>query len=186
MNEDNKTRILRPTPPASSPSEESDTTRNLNTASHGGTGSSGGFDATEPSTRVISSRSATRSDEAVEDGGYELAAGWLVVVEGPGRGCSREIYFGMNSIGRGSEERIPLDFGDTTISREAHAYLVFDEKQSDFYLQHGGKSNLVRLNGAPVLSPLPLSNGDTIEIGATKLRFVPLCGDDFTWEASDS
>lgn len=179
MNDDNKTRILRPQPPAGGDSDE---THNIKSAgAHAGRE----FEAEdEPRTRVISSRSPMRSEEASDDGGYELAAGWLVVIEGPGRGCTREIYFGMNSIGRGSEERIALDFGDTTISREAHAYLVFDEKQSDFYLQHGGKSNLVRLNGAPVLAPQPLKNGDTIEIGDTKLRFVPLCGDDFTWEAA--
>lgn len=183
MNDENKTRILRPQSPPGGLGGD-DETRNLKTS-----GSASGFNGNtddEPSTRIISSRSPKRSEDTSDDGGYELAAGWLVVVEGPGRGCTREIYFGMNSIGRGSEERIPLDFGDTAISREAHAYLVFDEKQSDFYLQHGGKSNLVRLNGAPVLAPHPLTVGDIIEIGDTKLRFVPLCGDDFTWEAGDN
>lgn len=178
MNDDNKTRILRPQPPIGAGDEE---TRNLKSAG----AHAKHDDEDEPRTRVISSRSPKRSEESNDDGGYELAAGWLVVIEGPGRGCTREIYYGMNSIGRGSGERIALDFGDTTISREAHAYLVFDEKQSDFYLQHGGKSNLVRLNGAPVLAPQPLKNGDTIEIGDTKLRFVPLCGEDFTWEAGN-
>jgi hypothetical protein len=182
MNDDNKTRILRPQTPVGRPDGD-DKTRNLKaTAAHSGHGVD---DEDEPSTRVVSSRGPKRSEEASDDGGYELVAGWLVVIEGPGRGCTCEIFFGMNSIGRGSGERISLDFGDTAISREAHAYLVFDEKQSDFYLQHGGKSNLVRLNGAPVLAPQPLKNGDTIEIGDTKLRFVPLCGDDFTWEAAD-
>lgn len=181
MNDDNKTRILRPQPATEAGDDE---TRNLKSPV---THARHDVDAEdEPRTRVISSRSPERSEETSDDGGYELAAGWLVVIEGPGRGCTREIYYGMNSVGRGSEERIALDFGDTTISREAHAYLVFDEKQSDFYLQHGGKSNLVRLNGAPVLAPQPLKNGDTIEIGDTKLRFVPLCGDDFTWEAVNS
>ena len=176
MNDDNKTRILRPQPPVG----DAETHNLKSPAPH----ERHDLDTEDdPRTRVISSRSPKRSEETSDDGGYELAAGWLVVIEGPGRGCTREIYYGMNSVGRGSEERIALDFGDTTISREAHAYLVFDEKQSDFYLQHGGKSNLVRLNGAPVLAPQPLKNGDTIEIGDTKLRFVPLCGDDFTWEA---
>lgn len=183
MNDENKTRILRPQAPAPVHGGD-DQTHNLKASPPNRDPDAHAED--EPSTRVISSRSAKRSEETSDDGGYELAAGWLVVIDGPGRGCTREIYFGMNSIGRGSEERIPLDFGDTAISREAHAYLVFDEKQSDFYLQHGGKSNLVRLNGAPVLAPQPLINGDTIEIGDTKLRFVPLCGDDFTWEAGDN
>ena len=182
MNEDNKTRILRPTEPAA-PSAASEGTRKV--------GSPASEPAEErpsqdPSTRMISSHSQRQDEETSAGGNYELAAGWLVVVAGPGRGCTREIYFGMNSIGRGSEERIPLDFGDTTISRESHAYLVFDEKQSGFYIQHGGKSNLVRLNDAPVLAPQPLNNGDVIEIGASKLRFVPLFGEDFKWEAADT
>lgn len=182
MNEDNKTRILRPQEPTAT-SGASDLTRKVG----GDTAKpQEGSRSDDPSTRMISSHSPRQSEEATSGGGYELAAGWLVVIAGPGRGCSREIYYGMNSIGRGAEERIPLDFGDTTISRDAHAYVVFDEKQSDFYIQHGGKSNLVRLNDAPVLAPQPLKNGDVIEIGATKLRFVPLCGEDFKWEASDN
>ena len=73
---------------------------------------------------------------------------------------------------------------DTAISREGHAFIVFDEKQSDFFVQHGGKSNLVRLNGSPVIAPQPLSRGDVLEIGSTKLMFVPLCDEAFNWEAT--
>src|SRR5262245_22353919 len=38
--------------------------------------------------------------------------GWLVVVGGPGLGAFRPIYEGNNAIGRGSAQRIPIDFGD--------------------------------------------------------------------------
>jgi hypothetical protein len=137
-----------------------------------------------PKTRVISSRgSGVRSEDSAGNipDDFELAAGWLVIIDGPGRGVTREIYYGMNSVGRGQGERISLDFGDTSISREAHAYIVFDEKKSDFYIQHGGKSNLVRLNDVPVLAPIQMKKGDVIEIGATRVMFVPLCGDDFSW-----
>jgi hypothetical protein len=137
-----------------------------------------------PKTRVISSRGGgARSEDSAGDvpDDFELAAGWLVIIDGPGRGVTREIYYGMNSVGRGQGERISLDFGDTSISREAHAYIVFDEKKNDFYIQHGGKSNLVRLNDAPVLAPIQMKKGDIIEIGATRVMFVPLCGDDFSW-----
>ena len=51
----------------------------------------------------------------------------------------------------------------------------------DFYLQHGGKSNLVRLGGQPVLSPTELKPNDLIRIGRTTLLFVPCCGPDFSW-----
>lgn len=131
-------------------------------------------------TRIHSSGHRSTDNKAA-DGSYELTAGWLVIIEGPGRGVSLEIYFGMNSVGRAPNQRIPLDFGDEAISRESHAFIVYDEMQHDFYVQHGGKANLVRHNGKPVLSPMELNHGDIIDIGATKLMFIPLCTETFNW-----
>jgi len=111
----------------------------------------------------------------------EPVAAWVVVVKGPGRGSFRSVYMGMNSVGRGSDQRVKLDFGDDSISREAHAYITYDEKARVYYLQHGGKSNLVRLHNQPVLMPMELKLNDHISIGKTILRFVPLCGPDFDW-----
>ena len=177
MNNDNRTRIIRPhqggAPDAKTRKISDDLEPNTQEDSH---------------TRVISgfgNAPDTAKQEQAEGMVFELAVGWLVVIKGPGKGCSREIYYGMNSVGRGEDERIPLDFGDNTISREAHAFVTFDEKQSKFYLSHGGKSNLVRLNDAPVLSAEPLSYGDHIEIGNTVLMFVPLCGEAFSWESTE-
>ena len=133
----------------------------------------------EPETHVLRGVDQTQAHEG--GGVYELTAGWLVVTAGPGRGASREIFFGMNSVGRSPDQRIPLDFGDESISREAHAFIVYDEMQHDFYVQHGGKANLVRLNGKPVLAPAELKHGDILEVGATKLLFVPLCSESFNW-----
>lgn len=133
-----------------------------------------------PRTRVISAF-ANPEDESSPDS-LELTVGWLVIVDGPGKGSSREIYYGMNGIGRGEDVRIPLDFGDTAISRDAHAYLTFDEKTEKFYIQHAGKSNVARLNDELLLTPSQLKSGDLIELGQTVLRFVPLCGPDFSWK----
>jgi len=77
-----------------------------------------------------------------------------------------------------------LDLGDTSISREQHAAIAYDEEANGFFLGHGGKSNIVRLNGRPVLSTEDLQNGDMIRIGETTLRFVALCGDAFVWEGA--
>lgn len=180
MSDDNPTRIVRPTPPPDG--DPASATRPV----RGGAATGARQADVDPATRMIGglSRPVEEGQGADTEQVFELAVGWLVVIDGPGKGVSREIYFGMNSLGRSIDERISLDFGDTAISREAHAYIVYDEKQSDFYIQHGGKSNLVRLNGAAVISPQPLQRGDVIEIGSTKLMFVPLCGDDFSWEAS--
>ena len=111
----------------------------------------------------------------------EPVAGFLVVMNGPGRGGFRPVYVGMNSVGRDSGQRVCLNFGDETISREQHAFITYDEEQRCFFLQHGGKSNLVRLGGQPVLSPVELHANALIRIGRTTLRFIPCCGRDFSW-----
>jgi hypothetical protein len=111
----------------------------------------------------------------------EPVAGWVVVVKGPGRGGFRPVYVGMNSVGRDPSQRISLSFGDDSISREEHAYITYDEEQRRFYVQHGGKANLVRLGNSPVLVPTELKPNDLIRVGRTTLRFFSFCGPDFSW-----
>ncbi|MBT8419054.1 MAG: FHA domain-containing protein [Silicimonas sp.] len=112
-------------------------------------------------------------------------AGWIVVVAGPGRGSSFTLHNGVSQIGRGEEQTVRLDFGDTSISRKNHAAVAYDDEQGKFFLGHGGKSNLVRLNGRPVLSTEEMTDGDQIRIGETTLKFVALCGEDFTWKSTE-
>jgi hypothetical protein len=52
--------------------------------------------------------------------------GWLVVVSGLGLGAYRPIFEGNNHIGRSKNQRIPIDFGDDTISSEEQAYIRYD------------------------------------------------------------
>ena len=108
-------------------------------------------------------------------------AGWVVVVKGQGRGDFRPIYAGMNSVGRDASQRISLNFGDESISREEHAFITYDEEQRCFYLQHGGKPNIIRLGTTPVLTPMELKPYELIRIGRTTLRFIPSCGPHFSW-----
>ena len=111
----------------------------------------------------------------------KFPTGWIIVIDGPGRGASFSLHAGVSNIGRGEDQAVRLDFGDTSISRNNHAAVAFDEEQGQFFLGHGGKSNLVRLNGKPVLSTEEMANGDEIRIGETSLKFVALCGEDFSW-----
>jgi hypothetical protein len=133
--------------------------------------------------RVTGERSAQPKTQFIRTDAIDAdpVAGWLVVVKGPGRGGFCPIYIGMNSVGRDAGQRISLNFGDEMISREEHAFIAYDEEARRFYLQHGGKANLVRLGGRPVLSPTELQPYDLIRIGKTTLRFIPLCGPDFAW-----
>lgn len=108
--------------------------------------------------------------------------GWLVVVKGPGRGNACEIGVGMNYIGREAHNRIVLDFGDGAISRERAGGIAFDTVDNSFVLIPGEGNNFVRQNDKRVLVPQELAPGDKILIGQTELRFVPLCGPEFSWE----
>ena len=110
-----------------------------------------------------------------------LPVGWIVLIDGPGRGYCFTLHSGVSQIGRGEDQAVRLDFGDTSISRNNHAAVAYDDEQGKFFLGHGGKSNMVRLNGMPVLSTEEMSNGDEIRIGETTLKFVALCGEAFTW-----
>ena len=131
-----------------------------------------------PTTRMGSAKTEYIRGEGIET---DPIAGWVVVVKGPGRGNFCPVFVGMNSLGRDPGQRISLGFGDESISREEHAFITYDEEQRCFYLQHGGKSNLVRLGSQPVLSPTELKGNDLIRIGHTTLLFVPFCGPDFSW-----
>ncbi|MEM7668621.1 MAG: FHA domain-containing protein [Pseudomonadota bacterium] len=140
-----------------------------------------GFQADEPTKDVF----AAQNDQPAPVVADKFPTGWIVVVGGPGRGASFALHSGVSQIGRGEDQTVRLDFGDTSISRNNHAAVAFDEEQNKFFLGHGGKSNLVRLNGMPVLSTEEIIDGDQIRIGETSLKFVALCGDDFSWNAGD-
>ncbi len=107
--------------------------------------------------------------------------GWLVVTAGPGRGSCITLTEGLMQIGRNDDQAIQLDFGDTGISRSNHAVIAYDPEDRKCYLGHGGKANLVRLNGKPVLSTVALSSGDLIRISETSVRFAAFCDDGFDW-----
>jgi pSer/pThr/pTyr-binding forkhead associated (FHA) protein len=105
-----------------------------------------------------------------------------VVTAGAGRGASFALTSGVATLGRGQDQTVSLDFGDTAISRHAHASVAFDEETGRFFLGAGAKSNIVRRNGRPVLATEELENGDEIRLGETTLRLVALCGPDFSWD----
>jgi pSer/pThr/pTyr-binding forkhead associated (FHA) protein len=139
----------------------------------------------EPKTRMAfrpQQDGAPTKAAAAADEDLRLVAGWLVVIDGPGRGKFAAVYDGMNSLGRGADQATQLNFGDETISRSEHAFVTYDHKDRKFYLQHGGKASIVRLNGQPVLQPSQMKSGDTIFVGSTTLRFVAMCGDIFDWK----
>jgi len=107
--------------------------------------------------------------------------GWVVVVKGPGRGGFKPVFVGMNAVGRAPSQRICLDFGDETISREEHAFITYDDELRRYWVQSGSKSNLVRLGNDKLEAPRELKGNDIIRLGNTVLRFYPVCSDQFSW-----
>ena len=112
--------------------------------------------------------------------------GWLVVTKGSGLGATFPLKQGMSVIGRGSDQAVSLDFGDMSISRSNHAAIAYDPTLHQFHVGHGGKSNLVRLNGRPLLSSVEIRDGDEIQIGETTLLLKVLCTPEFNWSKSKS
>ena len=116
-----------------------------------------------------------------EQMGFDPVVGWLACVEGPSRGKSYTIRGGINAIGRGDRMDITIT-GDRTISMENHAKISYSDRNNRFNLLPGDGRNIVYLNGEEVFAATPLNAYDLIDFGETKLLFVPLCGDRFTWK----
>ena len=113
-------------------------------------------------------------------GGVEPVVGWLVWVEGPMRGNDYRLHAGYNYIGRElGDVRIS---GDQQISRQNHAMVAFDDADGIYYAGPSAGRNLLKVNGKTVLNAVELNRYDIISIGTTKLMFVPLCGEHFSWK----
>jgi hypothetical protein len=112
----------------------------------------------------------------------EPVVGWLVIIGGPGLGAFRTVHEGNNTIGRAASQRIPLDFGDDTISSEEQAYIRYDASDRAFlFVPNLAKTNVVSVNQTRPTAAVPLVAMDVITIGRTQLVFVPFCGEAFDW-----
>jgi hypothetical protein len=108
--------------------------------------------------------------------------GWLVVIGGPGLGAFRPVFEGNNTVGRSSGQRIPIDFGDETISGEEQAYLRYDSADRKFlFVPNLAKTNVVQVNDKKPTGAVELQAMDVITMGRTQLVFVPFCGEAFDW-----
>ena len=106
--------------------------------------------------------------------------GWLVCVAGQERGRDYRIRSEKNAIGRSESMDICIT-GDDSISRERHAVISYNPKANSFRVMPGDGPGLVFLNDAEVSQPMDLAAYDVIELGKTRLLFVPLCNDRFQW-----
>ena len=136
-------------------------------APHGGI-----VDEGDQSTVRIGLRSAPEEIDPV--------VGWLVCIHGPERGQAYRIHSENNMVGRSQDMDICIE-KDDLISRSRHTVITFDPQNNIFYVSPGEGKSLVYLNGKAALTHQELKPYDEILIGASKLLFVPFCGDKFKW-----
>lgn len=148
---------------------------------------SGGYSFTEPVTPADQSSAspaqgfsptvAIHHDDANH---VDPVVGWLICIEGPMRGNDYRIREGYNYIGREIGD-IHIR-GDQSISRQRHARIAYDSTTHQYFFGPDEGRNLIRVNGKTIMNPVELQNYDVITMGQTKLLFLGLCGDQFSWE----
>ena len=114
-------------------------------------------------------------------GSETFVCGWFVVVDGPGKGKSLIVGAGQSAISRSLSERIPLNFGDISITSKQQLLVIYDDENREFIIAPGNGSSLNRLNGQVVAGQMQLNSGDVLKVGATTLRFVAFCDQSFSW-----
>lgn len=168
---------------------------------YGNTAAPGGYDAAIPPTggrdatigATVMPEAIRRRMEQERDNrtvgefkrklGYEPVVGWLVCVEGPELGKDYRLYGRINTIGRAEDNDVVLA-QEHTVSQKNHVRLAYDAKHNNYQLIPGDGSNVTYLNDEPLYVPQRLNAYDILEMGETKLIFVPLCNDRFRWPTS--
>ena len=113
--------------------------------------------------------------------GIDPAVGFLVCVSGPHRGADYKLAAGRNFIGRAAAMDVSLA-DDDTVSRESHALVTYDSKHNRFSLSPGQGRGITYCNDEQVEMVRPLKAYDVIEVGKSRLLFLPLCGEQFQWD----
>ena len=116
--------------------------------------------------------------------GKEPVTGWLVAISGPEKGNDFRVTSERNFIGRSETMDIQIT-GDQGVSRENHAAVSYSPKNHNFHIYPGESRGLVYLNDEEVLSPKVLKSYDIIELGQTRLMFIPFCGEQFQWDLGE-
>lgn len=122
-----------------------------------------------------------RYDESVA---REPVVGWLVAISGEAKGTSYILRKDKNFIGRSDSMDVVIK-GDQRVSRNKHAIVVYESKNKLFMVQPGESRELFYLNGNVVLNTETLKAYDRILIGETELLFIPLCGEQFSWDENE-
>ena len=110
-------------------------------------------------------------------------AGWLVVLDGPARGQDLRLGEGRNFLGVDAAGN-PAVLGANSPLAVRRGIVVYDPQDNNWCALPGSSNELCTLNGKSLIEKMPLTAGDTFAVGGAQLRFVPLCGTEFNWNAA--
>lgn len=108
--------------------------------------------------------------------------GCFICIEGEMKGEGFWIKEGINYIGRATNMEISLS-RETTVSREKHASITYEEDSHIFELQDLKNAEDIAYNGKKVTRSCRLKSRAIIQIGACQLLFLPVCDHSFSWDA---
>jgi hypothetical protein len=96
-------------------------------------------------------------------------AGRLVVARSPAlqEGNVFELDFAALSVGRGSNNDIPISADEYASSRHAR----FEPRRDGIYVEDVGSTNGTFVNGIQITRERKLTPGDVVRVGQTDLRF---------------
>ena len=117
------------------------------------------------------------------EGKSRLIAGWLVSLDGSGKGRCYSIFEGRNFAGRSREMDIYLS-DDMAITRQKHFSLVYEPKKGDFLLVP--ENGEVILNNLPADKVVVIKENDIITVGNSSFVFVPYCTKERNWNEKDN
>lgn len=113
-------------------------------------------------------------------GTTEPPVGYLICIKGEDYGTGFALKSGNNSIGR--SQSMDVVILDAKVSREKQAFVMYEPHKRDFYLKPGEGTGLCYLNDDILLEIQKLKAYDKISLGDSELLFIPVCGEQFSWE----
>lgn len=111
----------------------------------------------------------------------EPVVGWLVCTKGKYFGQSFNLKSGRNFIGRSAAMDVCLD-GETSVSRDRHAVIIYEPHERMFIAQPGDSRELFYINDDVVLDNVVLKPYDVISLGKVDMMMIPCCTKEFAWE----
>ena len=98
-----------------------------------------------------------------------LQTGRLVVVKSPAipEGTTFELDAAALTIGRGGQNDVPIEEDEFASARHAR----FEPRRDGVWVQDRGSTNGTFVNGAQLVRPRRLTEGDVVRVGETDLRY---------------